>query len=316
MTNPTNCPEDHVYQFAASHELGNDQGTCFTARLSGLYRSTDSGFSWVPALDSLNLPEPLAVLSVAIPTDFKHDPSVFIGLNGGILHSPNGGESWKTVEVPSPSPVVLDLVCSPDYTRDGILFAATMEDGILYSSDRGRRWAAWNFGLMDLNTLCIAISPDFANDETLFVGTQSGLFRSTNSGRAWREVDLPVGFDAVLSLAVSPKFSRDATLFVGTESHGLLYSADGGRSWQRLGKSQLKEPVNVVLLVPEYPVQPGMLVLHGGTLLISANGGRSWKPWRADVLGGKDVTAILTTNGFEPGAPALIGFADGTIACI
>lgn len=309
-------PEDHVFQFVASQKFGNRKAVCYAARLSGLYRSGDGGRTWEPAFGSLGLQEPLSALSVAMSPVVEHDPSVFVGLNGGILHSSDGGQNWETARVPSPPPAISALAISPNFVEDGILFAATLEDGVLCSSDSGRHWNAWNFGLLDLNTLCIAISPDFANDETLFVGTQSGIFRSTNGGRAWREVNLPAGFEVVLSLAVSPNFTRDATLFAGTESQGLLRSTDGGKTWQRLGRSRLKNPINAILLAPDFPTRTELLVLHGGSLLTSLDSGKTWKPWPDDVLTGKDVTAILCPNGFEPGVPALIGYSNGTIEFI
>ena len=311
MPNP--LLEDHVFHFTASRKFGGRKAVCFAARLSGLYRSTDGGRTWGSALGSLNLQTPLAALTVALSPDFEHDPSVFVGLHGGILHSSDGGQNWENAEVPSPPPVVSAMAISPNFAEDGLLFAATMDDGVLCSSDRGRRWSAWNFGLMDLNTFCTAISPNFANDETLFVGTQSGIFRSTNGGRAWREVNLPIGFEAVLSMAISPDFARDSTLFAGTENHGVLQSADGGQTWNRIGKSRLKQPINAILLAPNFPKQPGLLVLHGGKLLTSADNGKTWKSWRDNVLSGKNVTAILAPYGFDNGHAALAGIEDGSI---
>ena len=307
---------DHVFQLTAPRKSAGRKSVCFAARLSGLYRSANSGRTWENAFASLNLVEPLAALSVACAPNYEHDPSVFAGLNGGILFSVDGGATWSPSRVPTPPPAVSTLVCSPNFAEDGIIFAATLEDGVLYSSDRGRRWVSWNFGLLDLNTFCLAVSPNFASDETLFVGTQSGIFRSTNGGRAWREVTLPIGFEAVLSLAISPHFAHDATLFAGTENHGLLQSTDGGQTWNRLGKSRFKNPVNAIVLAPDYSKYPALLVLHGGSFLFSADNGKTWVPWRKDTLIRKDATAILAPPGFDERVPALVGLEDGAITVV
>lgn len=309
-------PEDRIFHFAATGKLGGRKSICFAAQLSGLYRSTNGGRTWESAFGSLNLQAPLAALTVVLSPDFEHDPHVYVGLNGGILCSSDGGENWENVKVPSPPPVVSALAVSPNFTEDGTLFAATMEDGVLYSSDRGRRWASWNFGLLDLNTFCLALSPNFANDETLFVGTQSGIFRSTNGGRAWREVNLPIGFESVLSLAISPNFIRDHTLFAGTENRGLLLSTDGGQTWDRLGKSRLKQPVNSIHIAPNFPKQRDLLILHGSKLLTSTDEGKTWTPWRENVLSRKNVTAILAPRRFIDGDPALVGLEDGTVLAV
>lgn len=301
--------KEHIYQLSAFPRLSNERMVCFAARTSGLFRSEDGGRTWASAFESLNLPAPPAALAVALSPDFEHDPSLFVGVPGAILYSSDGGWNWTSAQVPSPPPSIVALALSPNFIEDGLLFAGTLEDGVLCSSDHGRRWNAWNFGLLDLNTLCLSISPDFANDETIFVGTQSGIFRSTNGGRAWREVNLPIEFDSILSLALSPEFTHDRTVFAGTESHGLWCSKDRGQTWQRLGKSKLKQPMNSILIGPDFE----LLVLHGDRPMMSTDFGKTWQAWRAHSMTRKSVTSILCPNGLDPEAPALIGYADGTI---
>ncbi len=244
--------QDITYALATSPDFAQD-GICFAARGSGLYRSDDGGGTWQPAYVALNLSAPLPTMAIAMSPDFASDRTVFAGVPGGILRSFDGGEHWDVVQLPSPPPVISSLVISPDYARDGILLAGTLEDGVFSTSNRGGNWVAWNFGLLDLNTICLAISLDFARDETLFVGVDSGIFRSTNGGRAWREVDFALDLAPVLSLALSPAYSEDGVLFAGTESHGLYRSEDGGRNWMRLGEDRIRSAVNAILLSPEFP---------------------------------------------------------------
>ena len=308
--------QDYIYQFIASGNFNRSKADYFAARVSGLYRSSDGGKSWTSAFDSLNLQKDLSALAVAVSPDLEDDPSIFVGLNGGILRSPDNGRHWESALLPSPPPAISALAISPNFIQDGIVFAGTLEDGMLRSSDRGGRWDAWNFGLLDLNILCVAISPDFARDETLFVGTQSGIFRSTNGGRAWREINLPGEFDAVLSLTLAPDFASNGTLFAGTENQGLFRSTDGGKTWQRLAKSKLKEPINSILLAPDFIARPELLILHGDQLLISVDCGRRWRPFRANLVNRKSVAAILCPYGFDPSSSVLVGYTDGSIKFI
>ncbi|MFQ6102614.1 MAG: WD40/YVTN/BNR-like repeat-containing protein [Anaerolineae bacterium] len=173
--------QDTTYALVASPGFAQD-GVCFAARGSGLYRSDDGGHTWHFAYDALDLEAPLATVAVAVSPDFASDQSVFAGTPGGVLRSFDGGQSWHITVLPSPPPVVSALVISPNYAHDGTLLAATLEDGVFRSADRGRRWEAWNFGLLDLIILCIAISPGFAHDETIFVGTESGLSDRSRAG--------------------------------------------------------------------------------------------------------------------------------------
>ncbi len=178
-----------IYALAASPEFAHD-GICFAASQGGLFRSEDGGATWRPAYGGIAVTGPVPTTVVAVPPAFPGDRTVFAGVEGGILRSLDGGHAWSSASLSEPSlrlrPIVSALEISPDFERDGVLFAGTMEDGVFRSADRGASWVAWNFGLLDLNVLCLAVSPDFANDETLVAATESGLFVSTNGGRAWR----------------------------------------------------------------------------------------------------------------------------------
>jgi photosystem II stability/assembly factor-like uncharacterized protein len=311
MTNETPV-QDITYALETSPNFEQD-GICFAARGSGLYRSRDDGETWQSAYDSLDLSAPLPTMAIAISTDFTSDRTVFAGVPGGILRSFDGGENWDVVQLPSPPPVVSALAISPDYIRDGILLAGTVEDGVFSSSNRGGHWVAWNFGLLDLNTICMAISPDFARDETLFVGTDSGIFRSTNGGRAWREVDFPLELAPVLSLALSPGYSEDGTLYAGTESHGLYISDDSGSLWRRLGSDVIVEAVNDILLSPDFPEKANVMALQTDGLFQSRDGGQSWTERRSGDTHGEGFTCVAAPLGFMPDAPLLVGLVDGGV---
>ena len=293
--------DDLVYALAASPDFAED-GICFAARRSGLYRSDNGGLTWHSTYDSLGLQDPLPTLAVAVSPDFGSDRSVFGGVPGG-----------GVAILPSPPPVVSAMAVSPDYTRDGTVFAGTMEDGVFRSADRGSRWASWNFGLLDLSVLCIAISPDYTTDETLFVGTESGVFRSTNGARAWREVDFPTDFAPVLGLALSPDYTESGLLFVGTESSGLFVSEDRDRTWKRLGENAITDAVNGVLLSQEFPTKPDILAVLGTSLLISRDSGESWVNWKEGLNLEQGVVSVAAPQGLDAGAPLLVGLVGGNV---
>lgn len=304
--------QDIVYSLAASPNFAQD-GICFAARGSGLYRSDDGGHTWHFAYDALNLEAPLATIAVVVSPDFESDHTVFASVPGGILRSFDGSQSWHIAMLPSPPPVVSALVISPDYAHDGTLLAGTLEDGVLRSADRGSHWVAWNFGLLDLDVLCMAISPDFGCDETLFVGTETGIFRSTNGGRAWREVDFPTEFAPVLSLALSPSYADDGVLFAGTESYGLFRSDDRGCTWMHLGEGIITDAVNAVILSPEFPAKPDLVVMLRDTLLVSRDNGQSWSDWKAGMTVEQGTASVIAPQGIAPDAPLLVGLVDGGV---
>jgi len=159
----------------------------------------------------------------------------------------------------------------------------------------------------------MAISPDFVHDETLFVGTESGVFRSTNGGRAWREVNFPTEFAPLLSLALSPDYANDGVLFAGSESCGLFCSGDRGRTWACLGKDVVTDAVNGIVLSPEFPAKPDVLVMLSTALLVSRDGSQSWSDWRAGLSVEQGLASVAAPQGLDPGAPLLVGLVEGGV---
>jgi photosystem II stability/assembly factor-like uncharacterized protein len=295
---------DYVYTFTAPADFGAGSQTCFAACVSGLMRSDDGGATWHNAYGELALQGPASTMAVVVPPDFNHEHLVVAGLAGGFLRSQDGGKHWDGMTLPNPPPTVSAMVISPDFAKDGMMFAATLEDGVFCSTNRGEGWAAWNFGLLDLNVLCLAISPAFAGDETLLAGTESGIFRSTNGGRAWREVELPSGFETMLALTFSPNYASDGVIYAGTETSGLFLSNDRGRTWQRLAEETLTGAVSAIC-----PTRKGLLVLHDGEVLLSKDATR-FTPWQAKALKDVEVTALYAANDLKP---VLAGCAGGTL---
>jgi photosystem II stability/assembly factor-like uncharacterized protein len=306
---------DPVYALAASENFLTD-GVCFAARPSGLYRSADGGQSWAQAYALSEMSGPLPTFALVLSPAFPQDATIMAGVAGGILRSGDRGEHWQITRTPAPPPVVTALAVSPDFPNDGVALAGTMEDGVLCSSDRGWNWVTWNFGLLDLHIQCLAMSSEFARDETVFAGTEIGIFRSTNGGRAWREVDFPMDHAPVLSLAFSPRFTSDGVLYAGTEAHGLWRSADRGKTWERLGGRWIRTAVNQVLLArgsSGEPAWPDVLVSANGRLRVTRDGGHMWTPWESGAAPEGDITAVAAPAGIAPGAPLLIGMANGRV---
>jgi photosystem II stability/assembly factor-like uncharacterized protein len=307
--------QDVVHALAASPAFEHD-GVCFAARSTGLYGSQDGGQTWESVYGSLALEAPLTTAAVALSPGFAADQTLFAGVLGAILRSSDGGRNWFATALPTPPPFVSSLVTSPNFVHDGIVLAGTMEDGVFRSGDRGVHWAAWNFGLLDLNVLCLAMSPSFAEDETVFAGTDSGIFHSTNGGRAWREVDFPADLAPVLSLALSPGYENAGVLFAGTEASGLYTSQNRGRSWTRLGEGTIEGAVNTVLLSPQFPARPEVLVALADALLVSRDGGQTWSDWNPEFGFQQGITVVAAPLGLQPGAPLLVGMVDGEVRTI
>jgi photosystem II stability/assembly factor-like uncharacterized protein len=301
---------DLVYAFCAAPDfIPGERGMAFAARSSGLYRSLDGGRSWTFALDNLALSEPLPVTTCALSPAFAHDGLVLAGAPGGLFHSTDTGLNWKALIFPNPPPTASALAFSPNFEKDGTVFAATMEDGVFISQNGGEHWAAWNFGLLDLNVMSLAISPAFATDETIYAGAETGIFRSTNGGRAWREIELPFGYEAVLCMAISPNFAADGTLYAGSEGLGLWVTHDCAVTWQRLAEEQIIEPVNAIQLNGST-----LFAFTSTQLWCSTDAGATWSDRMPAHLSGTELSAALAPS--TAAQAILAGLMDGSIETI
>lgn len=307
--------QDFVHSITGSPRFAED-GLCFLARRSGLYRSEDGGTTWISAYDGLGLQASLATTSVAFSPDFAADGTVFAGASGAVLRSVDRGQSWRIAALASPPPFVTCLVVSPHYPDDGILIAGTMEDGVVRSTDRGDSWLPWNFGLLDLSVLSLAISRGYAEDETLFAGTETGLFISTNGGRAWRETSLPAHAAPVLSLAISLRHAEDGVVLAGTEGAGLWRSSDHGETWERLGEEWTMGAVNEIVLSPDFPTTPHVLAVLDACARLSWDGGHTWSDHTEGMEEEQEIASLSAPSGLSPGAPLLLATGDGETTAI
>ncbi|MEN8172332.1 MAG: hypothetical protein ABFS03_05570 [Chloroflexota bacterium] len=316
MVNKNNLQEtDPVFSFAVSPEFSKDQ-TVFAARGSGLYHSQDGGKTWQFSLESLGLETPLAISCVAVSPNFTEMPHVFAAGPGGVLCSRDGGQSWYVTMLPSPPPFVTALAVSPNYAKDGIVFACTMDDGVFRSSNRGVDWTAWNFGLFDLHVLSITVSPNFADDKNVYIGTESGIFRSVNGGLGWRELDFKVENAPVVSLAIPPNIGESQLLFAGSEERGVFYSVDRGTVWRLAEDAKLVGSVNSILLSDDNPEELCITIANEDSIIVSRNSGQTWQPWSLDLHFDDQILTVAAPKSVCPGSQLLVGLADGQIVNI
>lgn len=180
----------------------------------GVFRSTDSGMSWVLANDGLFNSNILSLTASSTGT-------IFAGTAGdGVFRSFNNGVSWAPIN----SGLSYSYVYALKLSSTGTLFAGTFGRGIFRSANNGESWSLINSGLSYNYVFALIVS----SKGILFAGTEHGVFRSTNNGLSWNLVNSGLSnAHSVLALTMNSA----GILFAGTFGGGVFRSVDNGESW-------------------------------------------------------------------------------------
>lgn len=174
----------------------------------GIYRSTDSGYTWLEINTGLN--------NLNINSLCMQDSVLYIGSYGsGVFCSSDRGNNWIECNNGLEHLTIISLYSTSDY-----IFAST-ENGLFRYSKNNKIWNPINNGLTELRQSCLIKVEDY-----LFAGTwYGGIFKSSDNGDSWTRI---LNYD--LSSVRHLTFINN-TLFASTYDN-LFYSTDYGNTWQ------------------------------------------------------------------------------------
>lgn len=242
------------------HIAVDSKGTLFAATYgSGLFRSTDAGFSWT---------------QVTIPTfPFFHgitvapNDDIYISGAGALYRSTNSGQTWGFVVFSSSSPTVNDVLTISENT----VLAATYV-GVFKSTDRGLSWRAYSQGLPDATILSLASD----SSGNLFAGLDNeGVFFSSNEGVDWSPRRVGIEKEIVYDIEADPT----GQLYLAT-LNGVYKSQNAGLSWTPSNAGITNRLARSLAIEPNGTTYVGTL---GGGTFLSKNGGQSWDSLSTDL---------------------------------
>jgi hypothetical protein len=184
---------------------------------SGIYRSTDSGISWMfYIIDRIKIPDHEDILIT--PGMFsKNDKFLFASTNAGVYVSQDTGRTWKAL---GPSPEGKALSMMSIFAKGSYVFTTMAGGGVFRSTDNGLTWVYLGphrfYNYMDYR-------------DKFFAAAMDGLWYSIDLGQTWNlchDFDVYPMYISAFSLA-----STDKYMF--TDCWDKIYrSSDAGMTFQ------------------------------------------------------------------------------------
>ncbi len=238
----------------------------------GLFRSEDSGRSWVSSTDGVPRDWLNTTYWIAFDPDVKgrmwsansytHDlprPKMWRrnspgNYRGGICRSDDGGRSWVKSNAGMPQTAVTHVLLDPGSPRgERVLYAAAFGRGVFKSVDGGKTWSLKNNGITQTEPFAwrLARAPDGAlylivarrsDDGSIGNAGDGAVYKSTDGAETWRPVPLPAGVNGPNGIAIDNRSPNRlylaawarATQKLHGEGGGIYLSDDGGRTWRQV----------------------------------------------------------------------------------
>jgi len=279
------------------------------AASGGLFRTTDSGSTWVPITDGK---VPLGSTGCVAVAD--SDPNIIylgtgsdgvrsnVSTGRGVYKSTDGGQTWKFAGLPNAGQIGAVRIhpTNPDIVwvaAVGDAFKANPDRGVFKTTDGGQTWRKVLFisdtvGSMDLelqpgnpNVVYSWMSRLERKPWTIISGSrEGGFFKSTDGGEHFTKITngLPTELIGKANLAVTAANpSRLYALVEAKPGGGLYRSEDAGQTWALINSqgTLIQRPFYYTTLGAD-PTNADVVFAGAEGFFKSTDGGKTFTPFR------------------------------------
>lgn len=277
----------------------------------GVWRSTDSGTSWIPLDDRM---ANLAVCSLAI--DPSNSNTLYAGTGegfgnadaqrgDGIFRSTDGGLTWTQLATTAANPNFFQ-VNSLAITPNGQTLLAATGNGIYRSTNSG---VGWNQA-SSINTGNLQIDPNDAN-KAIAGGLGNGrAYFSTDGGASWTSATRPTTTGGRVQVCYAAADSSVTYASVQANPSQIWRSTNGGQSYSSRNANAGASPANFLGAQGWYdniiwagdPTDPNLVIVGGIDLWRSTNAGNNLtriSTWQSDDSVHADHHTIVSDPGYN-----------------
>jgi len=232
----------------------SDPEVAYAGTSAGLYKTVDRGQSW-NRLRGDNV----HVLGLAGDTLYAH-----FFLDGGLVRSTDGGQTWTPVALPQdvfrvfgqpkapnrvwatgrfvylsenggdtwrplarPKGSAKELLSDLAFDPAGTWVYAAFTNGVYRSANLGKTWQrGGRFG--GPAALVRHLAVDAGNPSILYAATDTAVFRSPNRGNKWERLGTPAFQGGIVDL-----LSAEGRVYFSVQGSGIFYSSNRGGAWSR-----------------------------------------------------------------------------------
>lgn len=271
----------------------------------GLWKTVNSGRTWVPVFDS----QPVASIGAIGVAPSKPDV-VYVGtgesdmrdsisMGNGMYKSVDAGRSWKRVGLEGTRQIARVLVDprNPDVVfvaAQGHAYGPHPDRGVFRSRDGGATWEKVLYKDDNVGAADLAIDPLDSKIvyEALWAtrrppwfiyapanGPGGGIYKSVDGGTTWRPLTsgLPGSDTGRIGLAVAPSQPGRVFAIIDAKEGGLYRSDDAGASWARIsGDARIWGRGWYFCRVAVDPKNPDVVYVSNTSLYRSTDAGVTW----------------------------------------
>jgi photosystem II stability/assembly factor-like uncharacterized protein len=275
----------------------------------GVWKSTDSGSTFVPVFDK----QPVQAIG-ALAVSSSEPSQVWAGtgeawairdadvMGDGIYLSPDAGATWKNMGLRETGRIGR-IIVHP--TNPKIVYVCALgrvtgpqeERGVYRTNDGGATWKRVLF--VDQNTGCSGLSLDVKNPDVLFAGMwqvemhtygmfsggpSSAVYSSRDGGESWTKLTagLPKSPVGKIDVAVAPSDSKRVYALIQTKDQGSVWrSDDGGATWKVSSWNRgLIGRAGYYIRLGVSPANPDEVLVANSSFYRSMDGGKVFREMR------------------------------------